>query len=224
MIPVPGRYGPPPVPPPEPGPMPAPSPSPIPVPWPRPGAAAGAGPVAVGFLRRRLRAAIHGTPARSRGSAATGTTGATTGGGSALTGGGSTGFDDRRRLDARRRAPDRDRAPHLLDALAFRGRRRRRFACGRRHRRRRPVPGATRNTSRISFFSSGVTSACGLRHPQRRQQHEPGGHAPACSVPDERERQSRLAPHAAARPEQRPLDRGRLTLRASGPRAPRPPA
>ena len=89
-MPLPGRYGPPPVPPPEPGPMPAPVPSRDPCPDPhRP--------------RRRthcpgsriLAPAFRRSPARSRGSADAVTTGATTCGvigGRGAGGGGSTGF------------------------------------------------------------------------------------------------------------------------------------
>src|SRR5204863_92276 len=97
VMPLPGRYGPPPVPPPEPAPMPAPSPSPTPVPCPVPVPPAVPGPRLSLSTGGAGFAAIHGTPARSRGSAATVTTGATTagsgftGGRSGLTtGGGST--------------------------------------------------------------------------------------------------------------------------------------
>ena len=54
-MPLPGRYGPPPVPPPEPGPIPAPSPSPSPVPAP---------------IRRRRRCPFRGCPPRTYRSAA----------------------------------------------------------------------------------------------------------------------------------------------------------
>ena len=220
VMPVPGRYGPPPVPPPEPGPMPAPSPSPSPVPWPVPVPPPAPGPWLSVSCGRRLRA-IHGMPARSRGSAATVTTGATTGGsGSALTGGGSTG---------RTTGGGSTRGGGRLTGTGLRS-----FSTPLRSAGGGgagstwpppppppPGPGATRNTSRISFLSSGVTAA-GLRHPHRRHQHEPGEHR-GVQRPGERERQSRLAAQAGSGPEQR-RSPAVGTLRANGPRRPHPAA
>ncbi len=176
-IPLPGRYGPPAVPPPDPCPRPAPSPSPMPVPWPVPVPPPAPGP----WLSVSGAGAVHGMPTRSRGSAATATTGATTGGsGSAFTGGGSitrmTGGGSTRGGGRRIGSGLRSALTPLSSAGGGGA-----GSLWPPPPPPPPGPGATRNTSRMSFLSGGV-SASGFATPRVATNTSPASMA-ACSVP-----------------------------------------
>ena len=215
-MPVPGRYGPPPVPPPEPGPMPEPSPLPMP------------GAVPACRRRRRCRAPwlsafstgrMPGMPARSRGSGAArrrpartpaGSPPPSTGGGGScgctIGGGSMRGGGVRRAMasDRWRRMVHRYGAAQLFDALS-RGRRRGASAAF--------TPAATaaaararattRNTMCRSFY--GRRPGLGVRHAERRHQRNDRASSPRVACPTARSACPARAGRSRRRTEQRPL-------------------